>query len=324
MVRSVFRAQTTNIAVPDPALSYRSQLTPKHCTDLDLIHIKSGQDVQNVHQSNSSITRRLPNPSLTITMLALLSSVLLATSAFAAPLEARSNPLPLDDGFPDPSPDQFKQIFVEAHGTLSNSTPPATISQEGITNLQLIDFAERIEAVFFEELLYNVTTNQTGYDIPSWVDRNYVIEFLNTVQKTEELHNLNAAGALAHFNQPPIRPCTEYHFPVSTFEESITLAMTLTSNVFGVLGDVVTIFAQNGDSSLVRGVLQTATAEGESYLPGGLGTCTDSTQASKTASTAISWVELPKNSPSPPRPTATLPSPPSTALSTPLHALTLA
>ncbi|KZP01821.1 LsdA family protein [Calocera viscosa TUFC12733] len=176
---------------------------------------------------------------------------------------SNGSPFPFSDGFPTPSPQQLQQIEIAAHGTLSNSTPPANISAQGLVNLRLIDFAERIESVYFEELLYNVTNYVPGYELPSWVDYDYFVNFLNVTQHVEELHNLNAVNALAHFNQTAIQPCTRYNFPVSNLEEAITLAMTFTSNVFGVLGEVVQIFAQNGDVGLVRGVVQAVANEGE-------------------------------------------------------------
>ncbi|KZT55814.1 hypothetical protein CALCODRAFT_498142 [Calocera cornea HHB12733] len=186
-----------------------------------------------------------------------------STSDANAPGTDGTSPFPFSDGFPTPSPEQLQEIFVAAHGTLSNSTPPANISAQGLVNLRLIDFAERIESVFFQEMLFNVTNGVPGYELPSWVDYDYFVNFLNVTQHVEELHNLNAVNALAHFNQTAIEPCTRYNFPVSTLEESITLAMTFTSNVFGVLGDVVQIFAQNGDTGLVRGIVSAVANEGE-------------------------------------------------------------
>ncbi|KZP01797.1 LsdA family protein [Calocera viscosa TUFC12733] len=176
---------------------------------------------------------------------------------------SNGSPFPFADGFPTPSPQQLQQIEIDAHGTLSNATPPANISAQGLVNLRLIDFGERIEAVFFEELFFNVTTGVPGYELPSWVDYDYFVNFLNVTQHVEELHNLNAVNALAHFNQTAIQPCTRYNFPVSNLEEAVTLAMTFTSNVFGLLGEVVQIFAQNGDVGLVRGIVQAVANEGE-------------------------------------------------------------
>ncbi|EJU03455.1 hypothetical protein DACRYDRAFT_21046 [Dacryopinax primogenitus] len=201
----------------------------------------------------------------TIGLAALSASAAPATRDYSAPNSGSSSgsPFPFADGFPTPSPEQLQEIFVEAHGTLSNATPPANISAQGLVNLRLIDFAERIESVYFEEFLANVTNHVPGYEVPSWVDYDYLVNFLTVTQHVEELHNLNAVNALAHFNQTAIEPCTRYNFPVSTFEEAVTLAMTFTSNVFGVLGDVVTLFAENGDAGLTRGVVAAVANEGE-------------------------------------------------------------
>jgi hypothetical protein len=194
-----------------------------------------------------------------------LSLLAFASTCLAAPTARGEivDPFPFDDGFPDPSPEQLAQIQLAAHGTLSNSSGPSQISNEGLTNLRLINFNERTEAVFFEQLLYNVTNNVPGFELPQHVDRQYMLDFLLVVQKTEELHNLNAVRALEKFNATGVEPCTRYNFPVSTFTEAINLATTFTSNVFGVLGDIATVFAENGDAALVRGILQAATAEGE-------------------------------------------------------------
>ena len=188
-----------------------------------------------------------------------------ASTCFAAPTARGEvvDPFPFDDGFPNPTPDQLAQIQLAAHGTLSNSTGPAKVSDQGLTNLRLINFNERTEAVFFQQLLHNVTYNVSGFDLPRHVDRQYMLDFLTVVQKTEELHNLNAVNALKRLNATGVEPCTRYNFPVSNFREAITLATTFTSNVFGVLGDIATVYARNGDAALVRGILQSATAEGE-------------------------------------------------------------
>ncbi|KZP01799.1 LsdA family protein [Calocera viscosa TUFC12733] len=193
---------------------------------------------------------------------------LTALSAWAAPLavdniKRDNDPLPFPDGFPTPSDAQLQKIYAGAHGTLSNSAPPANVSYQGLVNLRLLDFAERIEAVYFYEFLWNVTNGVPGYELPWWVDYDYFVRFLTVTLHVEELHNLDAVTVLAHFNQTAIEPCTTYHFPVSNFEEAVTLAMTFTSNVFGLLGEIVQIFAQNGDIGLTRHIVQVVANEGE-------------------------------------------------------------
>jgi hypothetical protein len=75
----------------------------------------------------------------------------------------------INDGFPPPNNNQLLKIEERAHGTLPNSSPlpppPSTISPEGITNLQLVQFNENIEAAFFRSLLSNVTSNVPGFEI---------------------------------------------------------------------------------------------------------------------------------------------------------------
>jgi hypothetical protein len=95
---------------------------------------------------------------------------LTSTLSVASPLHQRSsspsNPFPLSDGFPQPSQQQLNQIEENAFGTLPNATPPATISNQGLTNLRLIAVNELFEVAFFTDLLYNITNNVPGYQIP--------------------------------------------------------------------------------------------------------------------------------------------------------------
>jgi hypothetical protein len=158
---------------------------------------------------------------------------------------------PLENGFPNPSQDQTLQIQIQAHGTLPNGPPPPKLSPEGITNLQLIALNELFEVAYFTELVYNVTNKVSGYDLG--YGHNYVLESLHAIVAQEQLHLLNANGALKRFNQEPIQPC-KYSFPVTDFQSAIALAATFTDLVLGTLQDVNQIFAQNGDAGLVRGV----------------------------------------------------------------------
>ncbi|KZT55817.1 LsdA family protein [Calocera cornea HHB12733] len=201
-------------------------------------------------------------------ILAVAALGLAALGVHGAPLsqdnsKRSSDPLPFADGFPTPTDEQLQEIFVGAHGTLGNGPPPANVSYQGLVNLRLLDFAERIEAVYFQEFLSNVTNGVPGYELPWWVDYDYFVNFITVTQHVEELHNLDAVTALSHFNQTAIEPCTAYNFPVSNFEEAVTLAMTFTANVFGLLGEIVQIFAQNGDIGLTRHIVQVVANEGE-------------------------------------------------------------
>lgn len=157
---------------------------------------------------------------------------------------------PLENGFPNPSPDQVVAIEKQADGTLPNGPPPPTLSPEGIKNLQLIALNELFEVAFFSELLYNVTKNP---DYNLGYGQDYVLDTLKGIIAQEELHLLNANGALKHFNQQPIEPC-KYAFPVTDFQSAIALAGTFTDVVLGTLQAVNQEFAKNGDFGLVRGV----------------------------------------------------------------------
>lgn len=167
---------------------------------------------------------------------------------------------PLPDGFPNPNEQQLNQIEKDAHGIIPNGPPPPSISPEGITNLKLIAFNELFEVAFFHELLYNLTNKAPGYDLG--YGHEYVLNALTAIIAQEKEHALSANNALLNFNQQPIEPC-KYQFPVQTFQEAITLAATFTDLVLGTLQDVSEIFAQHGDSGLVRLITSVIGNEGE-------------------------------------------------------------
>ncbi|KAF2266501.1 hypothetical protein CC78DRAFT_531614 [Lojkania enalia] len=181
-----------------------------------------------------------------------LAIICLATTAVAVPTGKRSTPpFPLPDGFPNPSDAQVIQIQQAAFGTLPNGPPPSNISTDGLTNLKLIALNELFEVAFFNELVQNVTNRVHGYDLRA--GHEYALATLKAVVAQEELHALNANGALKKFGQEPIQPC-QYDFPVSSFREAIALAATFTDVVLGTLQDVNQVFAKNGDDGLVRAV----------------------------------------------------------------------
>ena len=183
----------------------------------------------------------------------------LSSIASAAPFS-----FPLSNGFPNianPS-SQLTAIEDQAHGTLPNGPPPPSITSDTETSLELIAFNEIFEVAFFTELLSNITNNVPGYEIADSNERNSVITAITAVQAQEELHALNANGALAHFGVSPIQPC-EYNFPVSDFLSAIGLASTFTDVVLGTLGDVATLLGQDGDSGLIRGIASVIGQEGE-------------------------------------------------------------
>lgn len=214
----------------------------------------------------------------------LISAVLFASSSSAAPhgkrqsgLSSDGNYFPLQNGFPNPNRDGEIIIQDGAHGTLPNGPPPPALSVEGVTNLKLIALNELFEVAFFTELIYNVTNKVSGYDLGMGHD--YMLDSLNAIVNQEELHVLNANGALEHFKQEKIQPCkyncksystclqmsqaNHASVPVSDFQSAIALAGTFTDVVLGTLQDVNQIFAKNQDDGLVRAVTSVVGNEAE-------------------------------------------------------------
>lgn len=126
--------------------------------------------------------------------------------------------------------------------------------------MQLIALNELFEVAYFTELVYNLTNKVEGYDLGH--NHEYVLDALTAIVAQEELHLLNANGALKHFKVAPIEPC-KYSFPVTSFKSAISLAGTFTDLVLGTLQDVNQIFAQNGDAGLVRAVSSVIANEAE-------------------------------------------------------------
>jgi hypothetical protein len=187
--------------------------------------------------------------------------------------DSGSNPFkfPLSNGFPNiaSGSQQLQQIQEQAHGTLPiaapaapNAPPPARPAEDDLLSLRFIAFNELWEVAFFTELLANVTNNVPGYQFQDAHERQTVIDAITAVQAQEELHTLNANGALTKFNAGPIQPCT-YVAPVSDFTSAIKLAAKFTDVVLGTLPDVQTHFGTNGDNGLIRGVGSVIGQEGE-------------------------------------------------------------
>jgi hypothetical protein len=117
--------------------------------------------------------------SSTVALLGL--AVLAAGSPIRRGIEA--NPFPLKDtGFPDSSPQQLLEIEQQAHGTLSNATPPATASADTIYSLSLIAVNELFEVAFFDQLLSNVTNHAYGFKIENHEARELIIDTLTLVK----------------------------------------------------------------------------------------------------------------------------------------------
>lgn len=197
----------------------------------------------------------------------LVSAAPVATASSAAPFATASSiadpfKFPLSNGFPvvaNPS-QQLTGIEIQAHGILPNGPPPPTVQPDTLTSLRLIAFNEIFEVAFFTSLIQNITSNVDGYtNIPN---KDAVLAELIAVQAQEELHALNANGALAHFKADPILPC-QYVFPVTDFQSAIALASTFTDVVLGTLQDVAGLLGTDGDAGLIRGVASVIAQEGE-------------------------------------------------------------
>ncbi|GAB7342851.1 hypothetical protein MBLNU457_g0976t1 [Dothideomycetes sp. NU457] len=180
---------------------------------------------------------------------------------------------PLSNGFPAAVQD-LVSIEQVAGGTLPNATPSPLSSPNGVLGvadqtlavLRLIAFNELSEVAFFTELLTNITNNVPGYDLGFGFDRDYILASLKAIQAQEQLHALDANGALATFDKKnitgPIQPC-EYNFPVSNFQEAVNLANTFTDVVLGTLQDAATALGADGDIGLIRGIAAVIGQEGQ-------------------------------------------------------------
>ncbi|KAL2870524.1 putative sexual development protein (LsdA) [Aspergillus lucknowensis] len=137
------------------------------------------------------------------------------------------------------------------------------VSQAGATNLQLIAFNELAEAAFFNELLFKITNDVEGYELPDdGEEADYILRSLSTILAQEEVHALTANEALKHLGRRPIEPCV-YEFPSTSLHEAIKLAATFTSHFAGVLQDVTARFAANREPDFARVVVSTVGQEGE-------------------------------------------------------------
>ncbi|RMD39211.1 hypothetical protein DV735_g5918, partial [Chaetothyriales sp. CBS 134920] len=182
------------------------------------------------------------------------------------PSSSSSTPVtfPLPNGFPniqDPS-SALTTIEEAAHGTLPNGAPPPSLNADDATSLQLIAFNELFEVFFFTELLQNVSNNVQGYQVWDPIVRQQLIAELTAVVAQEELHALNANGALAHFGAQTIQP-GKYHAGVSDLQSALTKASTFTDLVLGTLQDVIVKLGVNGDAALSRGIASVVGQEGE-------------------------------------------------------------
>lgn len=165
-------------------------------------------------------------------------SCLAVVSAAPTPFSYGNNPL--GNNFPTPAASQIAAIETQAHGSLPNGPPPPTPHADTLTSLRLIAFNELFEVAYFTELLNLIKSKADGFWDDS-KDMSFIIDALTAVQAQEELHALNANGALTKFDpKGPVQPC-QYNFPVNNLDDAIALASTFTDVVLGTLQDVATL-----------------------------------------------------------------------------------
>lgn len=193
----------------------------------------------------------------------------LAISCLASPI---TFPLKQTGNFPNiqvPS-EELNNTETAARGTLPgpNGNAPTGLQPGTLTVLQLIAFNEIHETAFFSQLLSNITDNVPGYtasDIAALTStpRDAIVTSIQTVLAQEQLHALNAQGALrANDASKVVAPCT-YNYPVQSFAEAIGLAISFTDVVMGTLGAGQVAVATNGDIGLVGRIASTIGQEGE-------------------------------------------------------------
>ncbi|QSZ30503.1 hypothetical protein DSL72_000057 [Monilinia vaccinii-corymbosi] len=158
-------------------------------------------------------------------------------------------------------------IQTDAHGSLSNIAPPATLAggKDSLTNFQFANFNENMEVAFFDELIYNISTNILGFTFSSQYEKEQALQNFIAIEAQEKLHAINAGKAIVRFTNDTnaiIQPC-KYNFPVNNFKEAIATASLFTDMVMGTLGDIQNNFAVNGDATFIRGVAATLGQEGE-------------------------------------------------------------
>ena len=207
-------------------------------------------------------------------MYALVASVALFGAAFGAPAAVSPSSTvasvaatnTLSNGFPTLDAQALAAVQERAHGTLPNggAPPNGTISDLGITSIQLINFNENFEAFFFSSLINNITNRVAGFDIQNDDERNYILEALTAVEAQEELHAVLATALLKSQGKEPILPCS-YQFGTTNFEEAIKTAALFTDVVLGTLQDVQINFSQGntGDKALIPGVASVIAQEGQ-------------------------------------------------------------
>ncbi|KAK4197559.1 hypothetical protein QBC40DRAFT_231969 [Triangularia verruculosa] len=192
-------------------------------------------------------------------MFSVLALFLATTSVVTARVVRRDTA----DGFPNPNATQLEFIENLADGTLSDAPPPPSLNESSIPIFQLINFNENFEVAFFTSLIENITTDEAGFTLPT-EKKEQILDILTTVLAQEQLHAIDAANILKHFNASLIpEPCT-YIFPGATdINSSIALAATFTDVVLGTLQDAAEGLATNGDLGPIREVASIIGQEGQ-------------------------------------------------------------
>lgn len=171
----------------------------------------------------------------------------------------RAYEVPQSNGFPNPSPNQTLIIETQAGGLLPNAPLPTTLGANSITAFQLIASNELFETAYFSSLLKNITDCASGYEASN---KHELVKVFQTVLAQEELHAIGARAILESAGAFVPGPC-QYQFPVSTLQESITVAETFTVAVLGALQGANVIFAEDGEPGLVQLVSSIIGQEGE-------------------------------------------------------------
>jgi hypothetical protein len=96
------------------------------------------------------------------------------------------------DNFPNPNAQQLLSTDQRAHGTLTNSTPPASVSSDTVISLQLIAAQEQFEAAFFNQLLANVTNAEPGFQFNNTDAQTLAIDSLTAIVAVSVIATINS------------------------------------------------------------------------------------------------------------------------------------
>jgi hypothetical protein len=188
----------------------------------------------------------------------------LSTLAAAAPFTVNTDYVALATAT---NTEALGAIQTAAHGSLSNITPPKFLNggKVSLSVFQSVAFNENSEVAFFEELLFNISTNVPGYQFATTDLRNEALLNINAIVAQEKLHQINANKAIARFSNDTsaiILPC-KYDFPATSFNGALQEAGIFTSLVMATLQQAIVALGTNGDGNLSRGVAASLGQEGQ-------------------------------------------------------------